>query len=708
MKKYTFSMLSALCMGACASLYADNYTDFQNYKPGESLAWFYDLRTKSLVKSNSKEVEAKLLSIIDSKEISNAAFDRACEILKPIATSKSIDVLAKYIGDDFRTSWVCSVLITIDDDDVDEILIKKLPSLNAKTAKDVISTLAARGDDDSIEVIAKYANSEDKSLAEFSVYALGKFLDDDAIEVLAGIAKKGDFRQQASFEALSAIANNAIRAGKKSLAIEALEAVPEDFAQSISTRALLAKNKVKYLDSWIIQGKNVAEAGRLIYKDRKFEDSEAIIEAFPNLSKEGQLAAISTFMLSGDTRFYPVIEPLINSKDFIVRLEAIYAARFLCSDEAVFKKIYPLMSNGHRILKMQARRVFEENPSFAVVKVLKEKEAQGDLLALEILVNRGDVDARAKIWKLFLEGGYDKTEVYQAFENSIVTGELRALAQNLKSDNQKLKNAIARVIIRKIAKTRDKLYMGGAAYEVFNGIIDEKDPIWKLVQSKLKTKIAKRKNVWQAEFRLRAVEDDKMKVAEGAEPNLDRGFVDLFDGKTLNGWKTSTGSAKYSVVDGCIQGVLDRKMKQNSFLITERNDYKDFIFTCDFKWEEFGNSGIIFKGYFNEDGKVVGPQAEMCDNRVRRWTGGIYHEGKEWKYSLSRQDQEDARNAVDLDSWNRMTIKVEGDRMQTWVNGVPVADLVWKDVNPGFIGLQVHMGKTGKILWKNIKIKELK
>jgi hypothetical protein len=189
---------------------------------------------------------------------------------------------------------------------------------------------------------------------------------------------------------------------------------------------------------------------------------------------------------------------------------------------------------------------------------------------------------------------------------------------------------------------------------------------------------------------------------------LDRGFVDLFDGKTLNGWKTSTGSAKYSVVDGCIQGVLDRKMKQNSFLITERNDYKDFIFTCDFKWEEFGNSGIIFKGYFNEDGKVVGPQAEMCDNRVRRWTGGIYHEGKEWKYSLSRRDQEDARNAVDLDSWNRMTIKVEGDRMQTWVNGVPVADLVWKDVNPGFIGLQVHMGKTGKILWKNIKIKELK
>lgn len=700
-------MLSALCLGACASLYADNYTDFQNYKAGESLSWFYDLRTKSLVKSNSKAVEAKLLSIIDSKEISNAAFDRACEILKPIATSKSIDVLAKYLGDDFRNPWVCCVLLTIDDDDVDEILIKKLPSLNAKCTKEVISTLAARGDDDSIDVVAKYANGDDKDVAQHAVYALGKFLDDDAVEVLAKIAKKGDCCQQPAYEALSAIANNAMLKGKKSLAREALEAVPEDFAQAVSTRAMLAKNKVQYLDSWIIRGKNVAEAGRLIYKDRKFEDSESIIKAFANLSKESQLAAMGTFMESGDVRFYPTVAPLLDSKDFDLKLEAIYTARFICTDEASFKKIYPMMTEGHRIMKQQARCVFEENPSFAVVKVLKEKEAQGDLLALEILVNRGDVDARAKMLKMFLDGGYEKPEIYKAFEETVANGELRDLAKHLKSDNDKLKQAIARVIIRKIVKTRDNLYMGGAAYEVLNGIIDENDPIWKLIQSKLKTKITKRKNVWQSEFRLRAVEDDKMKVAEGAEPDLTRGFVDLFDGKTLKGWKTSTGSAKYSVVDGCIKGVLDRKMKQNSFLITERNDYKDFILTFDFMWEELGNSGVIFKGYFNEEGRVVGPQAEMCDNRIRRWTGGIYHEGKEWKYSLSRRDQEDARNAVDLYGWNRMTIKVEGDRMQTWVNGVPVADLEWAGVNAGFIGLQVHMGKKGKILWKNIKIKEL-
>ena len=202
------------------------------------------------------------------------------------------------------------------------------------------------------------------------------------------------------------------------------------------------------------------------------------------------------------------------------------------------------------------------------------------------------------------------------------------------------------------------------------------------------------------------------------------GFSSMFDGKTLDGWRTSTGNAAYSVKDGCIYGVTDPKMKQNSFLVTERSDYENFIFTCEFKWEEFGNSGVIFRGQIQktEDSgkngssadaarlgyKIVGPQAEMDDNPKRRWSAGIYNEGAEWKYSLSRKDHENARNAVCLDGWNRMTIKCVGDRIQTWLNGVPVSDLIWKGTKPGFFGLQVHMGKTGKILWRNLKIKELK
>ena len=84
MKKFAFVFAAPLF--ACASLFADAYADMQSYKAGDSLSWFYEIRTESLKKGSAKSVEAKILETISAKEIDNAAFERACEILKPIAT----------------------------------------------------------------------------------------------------------------------------------------------------------------------------------------------------------------------------------------------------------------------------------------------------------------------------------------------------------------------------------------------------------------------------------------------------------------------------------------------------------------------------------------------------------------------------------------------------------------------------------------------
>ena len=45
--------------------------------------------------------------------------------------------------------------------------------------------------------------------------------------------------------------------------------------------------------------------------------------------------------------------------------------------------------------------------------------------------------------------------------------------------------------------------------------------------------------------------------------------------------------------------------------------------------------------------------------------------------------------------------------MKTWLNGVPVAH--WKSdaFREGFFGLQIHKAKSGRVLWRNLKIKEL-
>ncbi len=709
MKKFTLSLLTSLFIGASASVYADNYSDFQNYKAGDSLAWFYNLSEESLSQYNWKQIEGKLLDIIAKEKISDAAFNRACELLKVIGTKKSIAVLSNFIGDDARTAWVCDVFLALDDDDAEDVLAAKLPSLKPQNAMTVISTLAKFGDDDNIDIIAKYTDSQDKELAKFAVCSLAKFVDDDAVEVLAKIAKKADFRANTAYEALSMIAFDAAKAGDKSLAREALEAVPADFSMSIVARSMVAKDKIKYLDSIIIaDGKNVAEAGRAIYKSRKYEGSEAIINAFPTLSKNAKLAAMSTFMLSGDTRFYSLIAPLLDSKDSDLKDEAIYAARFICADETSLRKIYPMLTDSRRITKGLVRNVFEENASMAASKILKEKMAEGDMLAFEILVRRGDTEARDKLMKMYLEGGYENSKISTLLENVIVSGELPELANNLKSDNEKLRKDIVKIIIKKLVKTRDDLYMGEAAFEIVNGKLDKSDPLYKFIESKLKTKIRPRKAVWQSEFRNAAVEDSQMKAATESEPDTQKGFVSLFDGKTLNGWKKSVEDAKFEVVDGCIVGQAEQKINQNQYLITERSDFKDFILVCEFKFDYPCNSGVMFRGRIDSKNRVAGPQAEIDNSHKRRWTGGIVEECGPWKYSLSRKDQEDARNAIDVSGWNKMTIKCVGDKMQTWINGVPVADLEWKKVKAGFIALEIRQAKYGKILWRDIKIKEVK
>ena len=63
--------------------------------------------------------------------------------------------------------------------------------------------------------------------------------------------------------------------------------------------------------------------------------------------------------------------------------------------------------------------------------------------------------------------------------------------------------------------------------------------------------------------------------------------------------------------------------------------------------------------------------------------------------------------------WNKYRIVAKGPRIQTWINGEPISDVVDEDFyesHPkGFIGLQVHgVGNNGpfSVAWKNIRISE--
>lgn len=182
----------------------------------------------------------------------------------------------------------------------------------------------------------------------------------------------------------------------------------------------------------------------------------------------------------------------------------------------------------------------------------------------------------------------------------------------------------------------------------------------------------------------------------------------LFNGKNLNGWTRLNGKAEYKVVDGAIVGV-SRMNTPNTFLATRKN-YGDFILEFDFKIDDGLNSGVQLRSeskreYQNK--RVHGYQFEI-DPSSRAWSGGIYDEARRgWLYPLTMNPA--GQSAFKNNQWNKARIEAVGNRIATWINGVPCANL-WDDMTAeGFIALQVHAigsasdeGKT--VCWKNIRI----
>jgi hypothetical protein len=188
-------------------------------------------------------------------------------------------------------------------------------------------------------------------------------------------------------------------------------------------------------------------------------------------------------------------------------------------------------------------------------------------------------------------------------------------------------------------------------------------------------------------------------------------WINLFDGKTLTGWKKGAGDADYKVENGTIVGTTV-VASSNSFLITEK-EFDNFVLELEAKVDDTtSNSGIQLRSHVdpngnNGKGKVFGYQYEL-DPSSRKWTAGIYDEGRrDWLYPLSLNHA--AQNAFKLHEYNKIKVECFGNTIRTWINGIPAAMVIDTFDKKGFIGLQVHaVGKAEdagkKVYFKNIRL----
>ena len=229
-------------------------------------------------------------------------------------------------------------------------------------------------------------------------------------------------------------------------------------------------------------------------------------------------------------------------------------------------------------------------------------------------------------------------------------------------------------------------------------------------------------------------------VASGFSRKAADGWINLFDGNSLNGWVHMNGAHRFSVEDGAIVGrTVESSASMNSFLCTLQ-EFDDFELELDTSIDPVTNSGIQIRSQVRPvqmqgrsfevaAGRVNGPQVEIRRSyKGLPATGHLYGEAMGTNWLTSPQKIQNGHPHFVNDGWNKLRIVARGPRIQTWVNGQPVEDLVndavYQTHPRGFIGLQIHglsqrevdanpgAGITTSqplaIKWRNIRIRPLK
>lgn len=201
------------------------------------------------------------------------------------------------------------------------------------------------------------------------------------------------------------------------------------------------------------------------------------------------------------------------------------------------------------------------------------------------------------------------------------------------------------------------------------------------------------------------------------------GFVNLFNGRNLNGWSGDTQF--WSVEDGAITGRTDGTLKMNRFLTWIGSTIRNFDLRVKVKVTAGGNSGLQYRGAMRPDvglDIVSGYQCDIVANNPD-YNGMLYeergrrilsHTGEKVIVASDGQPwivgKMEVKNFAP-DEWHEYRVLVRGNHHQHWIDGHPTADLIDFDEKgralDGVLGVQVHVGPAMKIQFKDFKIQHL-
>lgn len=187
----------------------------------------------------------------------------------------------------------------------------------------------------------------------------------------------------------------------------------------------------------------------------------------------------------------------------------------------------------------------------------------------------------------------------------------------------------------------------------------------------------------------------------------DNGWIDLFDGKSLDGWKASENPETFAVENGMIvvHGPRAHLFYEGPLM---NHDFKDFELRVRVMTTAGSNSGIFIHTQYQENGWPSKGYEIQVNNSHTDWrrTGSLY----------AVQDVKEVY--VKDNEWYTEYISVKGKRIVIKINDKTVVDYTEPDnvaqlpdraqkhLSNGTIALQGH-DPASKVFFKEVKVRSL-
>jgi len=191
-------------------------------------------------------------------------------------------------------------------------------------------------------------------------------------------------------------------------------------------------------------------------------------------------------------------------------------------------------------------------------------------------------------------------------------------------------------------------------------------------------------------------------TASSALADDDKGWVSLFDGKSLDGWKVNENPASFSIQDGQLVVNGERGHLFYEGKVAD-HDFTNFALKVELMTTPGSNSGIYFHTRYQESGwPEIGYEVQVNQTHGDpKKSSGLY----------GVQDVMEA--PVKDNEWYTQEIIVKGKRIVTKVNGKTLVDYTEPDgveggrkLSSGTFAIQAHDPES-KVFIKSIKVKVL-